>query len=200
MIKNIVFDLSEVLIRGLLGIEETLSKTLNASNNDVLQAFGGSNFEVFLRGKIKEEEYLNNILSQTRWNLDVKDLQKEIYTNFRLTIENPTDLLAKLTGNFNLYLLSDHGKEWIQKIWDLHDFWHYFAREVYSYETGLLKKEPECFKHFLNVTALAEGETLFVDDNPMNISIAMKTGIKSHLFINQGILKEWIFKETGKNI
>ena len=58
MIQTIIFDLSEVLVVGLLGIERPLAVQLRVPELQVLRAFGGSRLERLFCGEITEDEYL----------------------------------------------------------------------------------------------------------------------------------------------
>jgi hypothetical protein len=61
MIRTIIFDLSEVLIAGLLGVEHILSPRLSLPPETILAALGGGSLRELCRGLITEEEYLAGV-------------------------------------------------------------------------------------------------------------------------------------------
>lgn len=69
MIRTIIFDLSEVLIPGLIGIEEPLSVRLQVASEEVLAAFGGRLLEDLCRGNLSEDVYLSRIVRAERWEI-----------------------------------------------------------------------------------------------------------------------------------
>ena len=71
MIKNIIFDLSEVIISGYCGIEEVVlesqygtfeNQKLLENEADLDSMRENETFLNLLRGKLTEEEYLNHVL------------------------------------------------------------------------------------------------------------------------------------------
>ncbi|MBM3179841.1 MAG: hypothetical protein FJZ86_05750 [Chloroflexi bacterium] len=62
MIRTIIFDLSEVLIAGLLGAEKTLSPRPSLPPETILAALGGNLLDKIYRGEITEKQYLARIL------------------------------------------------------------------------------------------------------------------------------------------
>ncbi|MCI8637005.1 MAG: hypothetical protein HFJ36_04065 [Clostridia bacterium] len=64
MIKNIIFDLSEVIISGYWRIENLIEKKYGIPAEDFLQQ-KINKYELFLdlmRGNLKEEDYWNELL------------------------------------------------------------------------------------------------------------------------------------------
>ena len=63
MIKNIIFDMSEVIISGYFGVEELIEKNTNMSAGEFLKR-KQETIEIFfdlMRGKISEDEYINHL-------------------------------------------------------------------------------------------------------------------------------------------
>lgn len=74
--KTIIFDLSEVIIKGLLGIESNLESKLNINKTEILDSFGGDNLRTFFMGNISEEQYFQRIIQSKCLDVSIHDLQK----------------------------------------------------------------------------------------------------------------------------
>ena len=100
MIKNIIFDLSEVIISGYRGIEEVVLESQYGTfeNQKILEnevdLDSMRENEVFLnllRGKLTEKEYLNHVLKQS---------VKEACQINVLLVTNRKDQLLRCFANF----------------------------------------------------------------------------------------------------
>lgn len=80
MIKNIIFDLSEVLISGYYGVEKIVAQNTEVSEEHFLKR-KQETLDIFfdcMRGKYSENEYLEILLKGTNWNINEQDLKKYI--------------------------------------------------------------------------------------------------------------------------
>src|SRR5437016_4132540 len=109
-IKTIIFDLSEVLISGLCGIEKSLSAQVQNSPPEVLTALGGDLLLSLCRGEISEDAFLKSVLLNTGWAISAEDLKLAIRNNFARKVDGMDKLLEQLAVEYELVLLSDHGK------------------------------------------------------------------------------------------
>ncbi len=176
-ISTLIFDLSEVLIAGLLGIEKTLADRLELSEKDVLSAFGSFPLEQICRGRISEDVYLTRVIEKQQWSVPVDLLKRVIRQNLHLQVPGMIDLLHRLSVKYELVLLSDHAAEWVQYLQNIHPFLTLFDHQVYSFETGLLKLEAPTFERLLQTIGREPAECLFIDDNPHNVHTANTVGI-----------------------
>ena len=177
MIHTIVFDLSEVLIAGLLGVEKVLSPLLHVPEETILPALGGAPMEELFRGKVSEEYYLSQVLQEQSlhkhgWNTSIDTLKAVFRKNFEHRVSGMEEVLSKLGAKYELLLLSDHAREWIEHIREIHPFLEIFDHQVFSFETGQLKKEASTFHTMLQIINRKPEECLFVDDNPLNVKAA----------------------------
>jgi len=184
MARTIIFDLSEVLISGLVGIEKVLSRELALPEDKILPCFGGSWLEELLVGDISEETYLTRIVAREKWPIDVARLKAVIRGNFHHQVEGTIGLLMELAGRHCLALLSDNAREWVAYIRSVHPFLEVFQRTFFSYDLKGLKKDPATFSAVLDAMSASPGECLFIDDNPLNVSAAESAGIPSIHFLS----------------
>jgi len=184
MIQCIVFDLSEVLIAGLVGIEKELSRELAVPEREILPCFADGVFEQLLVGSISEEIYLAHVIAKGQWPMDVARLKAAIRCNFHNTVEGTIDILAGLASDYELALLSDHAREWISYIRAVHPFMGMFRHAFFSFNLKGTKDDPATFVKALGAMSTSPEECLFIDDNPTNIRVAESVGIPSIRFLD----------------
>jgi HAD superfamily hydrolase (TIGR01509 family) len=183
-IRTIIFDLSEVLISGLCGIEESLSVQVQNSPPEVLAALGGDLLVALCRGEISEDAFLTSVLSNTGWAISAEDLKLAIRSNFARKMDGMDKLLEQLAIEYELVLLSDHGKEWVQHIHEIHPHLQIFRTRLYSFDLGQTKREPSTFQRVLASINRAADECIFIDDNIANVECARSVGIQAFRFSN----------------
>ncbi len=184
-ITHLIFDLSEVLIRGLVGIDNEIGELIGKQSDNLLRRFGGENLRALCKNEITENDYLRNIITTEKWNCSLKELKQIIRNNFHHVIGEMDELVAELLKRYSLILLSDHAKEWINYIEEYHDFIHLFSNKIYSFDTGHLKNEIHNFEILLNDLNITSSSCLFIDDRKENIETAQHCGIKGIVFKDQ---------------
>ncbi|HEY6294629.1 MAG TPA: HAD family phosphatase [Streptosporangiaceae bacterium] len=104
------------------------------------------------------------------------------------TIEVLADLKA---GRTRLALLSNAGPDYGSYIRNgpLGDF---FAACYVSGELGLIKPEPEIYRHALDGLGISAAEAVFIDDREANIRGAQALGITGHLFTGGTALRAFL--------
>ena len=192
MIKNIIFDLSEVIISGYWRIENLIEKKYEIPAEDFLQQKINKN-ELFLdlmRGNLKEEDYWNELLKGMNWDITIEDLKNTAREYLNQPVEGTMEIIEQLKGKYQLILLSDHVKEWMQYIEQINHDIDLFDKKIFSYEIGSVKPDKQTFKTVLNRVQIIADETLFVDDHEINIKRAEEEGINGIIFKNAEQLKQ----------
>jgi HAD superfamily hydrolase (TIGR01509 family) len=190
MTRVILFDLSETIIAGLVGIEKPLALRLGMDEQRILPAFGGELLCRLCRGELTEDQYLALILEQQGWEIPAAELKQVIRRNFHTPVPGMWELLRRLSGRYDLALLSDHVREWVEYIQGAHPGLAVFRRQFYSFELGQLKSEPAVFQQVLSALDCTAAECLFVDDNLVNLDAAENAGVKGVRFLSADGLKE----------
>jgi FMN phosphatase YigB (HAD superfamily) len=188
--KTILFDLSETIIAGLVGIEKPLSIRLGVDESSILPAFGGELLGKLCRGELTEDRYLMLILACQGLEIPVEELKQIIRQNFHIPVLGMWQLLSRLSAHYELALVSDHAREWVAYIQHVHPGLAIFQRQFYSFEFGQLKNEPSTFERVLAALDRTAAECLFVDDNPANLAAAESVGVDGILFKSVQGLKE----------
>ena len=190
MITTIIFDLSEVLISGLIGIEKELAPLVNLPEDKFLKSLWTDSFKELMKGKISEDEYLNDVFEKNNWKADKEVFKKIIRKNFHNEVEGMIKLIEELNKKYKLVLLSDHAVEWIDYVDRIHPFLNLFDKKYFSFQTREIKREKRAFELLLKENSLSPTECLFVDDSKTNIKVAEEVGFYVLLFKGIEQLKE----------
>lgn len=199
MIKNIIFDLSEVIISGYHGVEKLLREQFGIPEQDFKEQKQLKN-ELFLdlmRGNLSEEEYLEELLQGTNWNISIEQLKIAIRQNLNQPIPGTMEIVKQLKakGNYQLILLSDHAREWMEYIEENNKDLKMFDKKIFSYDIGAVKSDKQTFKIVLEQTGIVADETLFIDDYEKNIKNAEAVGIHGIVFENAEQLRKTLSSE-----
>lgn len=188
MISTIIFDLSEVYLQGLLGVEAEISKRINkkVANDAVFNEVSTK----FFHGQLTEEDYWTELVKKHNWNLTTDDLKKIVRSNIK-EIDGTREIIEKLQiQGIKLGLLSIHAKEWITYAEQTFDFHKLFHSIIYSFEVGISKPDKRAYELILDKLKAKPEECLFIDDSKRNLVAAQKLGIQTIHFVNAVQLKE----------
>ncbi len=185
MIRNVVFDFGQVLVRfepKYMTEQYVTDPTDSALLQEVL--FDRLYWDPLDRGTITDDEVLR--LCRERLPARLHAVAKTIYDNWIYHLPETDGMRALLTelkadGRFRLLLLSNispyfsaHAKEI-----SILDF---FEHCVFSGDCQLVKPEREIYEHLCRTGDIRPEETVFIDDSPINIAGAEAYGIRGYLF------------------
>ncbi len=189
-IQYIIFDLSEVLIHGVVCFEESIAREIGVTAQTSATAFGGPHLRALLEGSIGEDRYLAEVSAKNAWTIAPERLKALIRQNFNATLPETIEIARQLSHSYRLALLSDHAREWASYIIATHKFLDdLFVCKLFSFEIGCTKREPRMFHALLAMLSAAPGQCLFIDDNPWNVEVARSVGIDSIQFLDAGQLR-----------
>lgn len=175
--RTIIFDFSEVLIAGLFGIGAPLANLLCVPGSTVLPVFGGNLLDELCRARLTEDEYLGRIISHQGWNTSPALLKVVIRRNFHRRVGGMRRVVDRLKLRYELVLLSDHAREWIAYIRELHSVLDVFGELFFSYELGQTKSDATTFTRVLHQLGRKAGQCLFVDDSERNVAVARSVSL-----------------------
>lgn len=188
MISTIIFDLSEVYLSGMYGIEEKISKIADLSSPQE-ELYLQKEAEEFFHGQISEDEFWTRLNNKFKWGLKVDDLKKLIRDQM-IEIEGTREILESLhQQGYKLGLLSIHAREWVDHLEQRFDYHRLFHSRLYSFEVALCKPERRAFEMILQKLDVAPQKALFVDDYDVNTKAAAELGINVIQFENAQQLK-----------
>jgi len=188
MTTTIIFDLSEVYLHGLLGIEKHLFLKHKLSiKNEELQT---EELEKLFHGEITEDEFWRAMKEKFQWRISLQQLKSAIRDNFT-QIEGTRAIIETLKQNgYKLGLLSVHAKEWIDHCEKKFDYHKFFDSIIYSFEFAICKPERRAYELMLEKLEVRAQDCIFIDDSKRNLKAAELLKIKTVQFHNADQLKK----------
>lgn len=194
MIKAVIFDLSEVLLKGLLKTEDIISERYGFKvTNDQWQI---KEIDDLFHGKITEHEYWKAVIDHYNWSISVDDLSTAIRENFSEIRGTRKVIIGLKRKGYKLGLLSVHAKEWIDFCEKKYGFHTLFDSISYSFEIAVSKPSREAYEAILDELRIAPDECIFVDDSATNVKAAAEMGIHAIRFRDSEQLTQAL-KEMG---
>lgn len=184
-ITTFIFDLSDVLIGGMGDLVTPLGPALGLDEDKCYELVNGQWLVELCCGEISEDEYLRRILAcaaEGSPGISREEMKRLVREGFHRLLPGMEGLVRLLARRYQVVLLSDHAREWIEYIHDVHPFLGVFSQHFYSYETGQSKRQGTAFANLLKVVRRPPGCCLLIDDNPSNIERAKRYGIPGIVF------------------
>jgi HAD superfamily hydrolase (TIGR01509 family) len=196
MIKNIVFDLGNVLISfkpsEFLDKMGYSSETKNIILSDI---FKSEEWRQIDNGDISTDEAIVRISERSALKLQVIasffDLRKEILSPIT---DNIKLLPALKKRGFMLYFLSNFPEDIFDELYNEYNFPLYFDGGIISARVKTSKPDIKIFKILLEKYFLSPEECLFLDDIELNINAANSVGMKGVLVPDAALLSDLIEK------
>ena len=190
MIKNIVFDVGNVIWKGN---SKSIANYIKIDNEEDI-AKVSTFFEGFRMMDLDEETVEEHYEKWKDNNKIDNDKYKDQLVNYYKNREFNSgiiNLINKLKeNNYKVYVLSNNNKSainYLKKCEEVKniDGW------VVSYEYKLVKPDEEFFKVLFNKFNLNPEECFFVDDKEKNINAGNKLGMNGHVldYENNGVNK-----------
>ncbi len=190
MIKNIVFDVGNVIWKGN---SKSIANYIKIDNEEDIEKV--STFFEGFRMMDLDEETVEEHYEKWKYNNKINnDKYKDQLVNYYKNREFNSgiiNLINKLKeNNYKVYVLSNNNKSainYLKKCEEVKniDGW------VVSYEYKLVKPDEEFFKVLFNKFNLNPEECFFVDDKEKNINAGNKLGMNGHVldYENNGVNK-----------
>ena len=185
MIRNIIFDLGQVLIHwtpaqmtALLNLPEADARLVER------ELFRGVEWVRLDRGTITEECAAVSVCQRLPEHLHegVRQLVASWWKWPLVPMDGMAELIAELKSKgYGIYLLSNASGR-------LHEYFHripgaeYFDGKVVSADLRLLKPQKEIYDALYAQFHLNPEECVFIDDQPANVDGAMLTGMNGLVF------------------
>ncbi len=184
MIRHVVFDMGQVLIRfdrdlfiHRLGVSEADGQRL------LREVFLSTEWVQMDWGTMGEEEALQSMC--TRLPAPLHEAAEKLVTRWDrplLPIEGMYELVEEMNrAGYGVYLLSNAG-------FRQHEYWpripcaRFFKGTLISCDVGSIKPERAIYEAFLQKFQLAAEECFFVDDQPINVEGARRCGMPGAVF------------------
>lgn len=194
VIKNIVFDIGSVLVKYS---PNSYAEKINISIENLDKAheilINTKEWRDYLNGNIENEKILSKLVQKNSQYIEEFKLMllKENNVNITCEIIDNTQLLKKLSNNYNIYLLSNIAKDTMDSFKEIYDFEKFAKGAVYSYEVHIGKPHREIYDLLFSKYSLKPNECIFIDDKLRNIEKATELGMVGILYTNyENLLKE----------
>jgi len=196
-IRNIIFDFGGVLIdwnplylykdvfRDKLELDFFLNEVCNHKWNEKQDA-GRPFKDGIAELVIKYPQYSKEIeMFYTHW---IDMVGGEIKEN--------TSLISELREEYLLFGLTNWSAETFPLIYNKYPFFEELDGIIVSGEEKIIKPDPEIYKRLLHKFEIEAEDSLFIDDNQMNIQTAKNMGFHT-IHLKQGVnLREEMKKEV----
>lgn len=177
--KNIVFDLGNVLIR--FNPQHYLDQHVPIKDHQrfFTQMFSSQTWLDLDRGILNYAEAIT--IFSTRLP-EYRQLIEQFFTrdffDMLMPIDENIHLLPTLKEQYSLYILSNFHREVFEKMKCQHTFFQVFTGGIISCYCHFIKPEPTIYQLLLNTYRLNPAKTVFIDDSEENIIAAKKQGIQ----------------------
>ncbi|MCI5901556.1 MAG: HAD family phosphatase [Blautia sp.] len=185
-IKNVVFDIGQVLMRfdweGYLKSygfpEEKYEKIADA-------VFRGPVWDQRDRGCLTEPEYVNQMVSLApEYEKDIREVMRRSGETISLMDYAVTWVKYLKERGYHLYILSNYSEYMRQQTIDRMEFLPYMDGTVFSCDVKLLKPEREIYETLMEQCGIDGKETVFLDDRAENCEGARAAGLHAIQFFS----------------
>jgi glucose-1-phosphatase len=188
-IKNLIFDLGGVILD--LSVDSTLQSFATLSGLDkerVKKIFTSSpGFDLYEKGGMNDtafRDFIRDIYSVRASDDAIDKCWNEMLLGIPKT---KLALLKRLMEKYNVYLLSNTNNihltyingTMMPRITGENSLELYFHKAYYSHRMGKRKPDADIFQQVIDENNLSPGQTLFLDDNALNVEGANSLGIKT---------------------
>ena len=205
MIRAVVFDWGGVIQRTMdCGPRRALDSELGLPSGSVERAvFHSAEWEQASRGKCSADEAWAAIVASLGYPPDrIREFIERFFAGDRLDREFLWIIRVLRRQGLRVGLLSNAppgrtSDDSSVGRWGLDGL---FDAQVFSYQVGVLKPDPRMYGTILAALAvppggdltadeLTAGETLFIDDSPVNVQGALDVGMDALRFVSVGALR-----------
>ena len=175
--KVILFDLGGVLLK----LREPISTfELQIDESEFLRTWIVSpSVRALESGQIDGEEFSKRMIAEMQLPMSWQELLKRFDNWPDGFYPKAIELLARIPLRYSCSILSNTNVVHWQQVDVAGNFGNRFERYFLSYETRLLKPDPDSFLQVIANYACRPEDILFYDDNPLNVAAAANVGMDS---------------------
>lgn len=177
MLKNIVFDLGNVLVK--FDSNELIYSFFNERQEEVKSFYFDSLWNEYDQGLYSVEEMIEKGVKQfPELELSIKKLMYH-WTEFVIPLKDNVAFIKDLKRlGYNVYILSNIPEDDTKYLRSCGVFDN-IGGGVFSYEYKKIKPDPEIFHILLKKYDLKASECLFLDDRKDNVVVASNLGFET---------------------
>jgi putative hydrolase of the HAD superfamily len=180
MIKNVIFDLGNVLI-SFVPSEYLKKKNYpsNIRNTIINDIFRSEEWKKLDNGDITVPEAIDSIALKSALNREEIALVFNFRTDIMFPLDDNVRLLPELKKHgFRLFYLSNFPLDSFEEVKNDYYFFRYFDGGIISAEVKLSKPDIRIYRNLLNKYDLKPEESVYIDDIEENVVAAKKTGMQ----------------------
>ena len=182
LIKAIVFDLGEVLVK--LDFSKIMALR-SISHSNVQHSIQSMNewplYDAFERGQVTENQFIERLNQDFRQSFTLEQFRGVWNSVLRETVNGVEDLLENLSQHYPLYALTNSNETHIQHLKANYSWTRFFTQVLTSYELGCRKPEPQIYEKLITIAQCPANQILFFDDRLENVLGAKALGIQAEL-------------------
>lgn len=186
MIRNLVFDLGNVLISFRpSGYLEKINYPLSKRQIVLSDVFRSNVWLLIDSGELNTREAIDRMAERSSLTRE----EIAFFFDKRTEIMFPLDLNIKMLPllrkeGYRLYYLSNFPSDIFDEVKRSYSFFEYFDGGIISADARLTKPDPEIFRMLFRRYDLLADECFFIDDIEENINSALSVGMK--VFFTEG--------------
>ena len=145
---------------------------------------GNSLHHTYELGQLSEDEFHGEVCRRLGKNMPREEFVAAWTGVF---LPNPLlseDLIRRLAAKAGLWIISNTNKLHFEYLRDRFPFFGLFKGFVLSHEVGAMKPDPRIFREALARAGSKASESLFVDDQLVNVEAARELGIEAFQFLS----------------
>lgn len=178
MIKNIIFDLGNVLLE-FQPDKYLKDKGLDDDNIEFVkkEIFSSQEWIHLDEGTITREEANKHITKRNPDNAQLLSEHMNDFCNMFKPIECNVEALKKLKEKeYNVYYLTNFHREAFLTVYNQNEFFKCFDGGIVSAHVNMLKPEHNIYQELIKETNIIPEESLFIDDTEVNTNAAKELG------------------------
>jgi len=193
--KNIIFDVGNVIIKSDQNITFSMLKDYGVPNNAARKFFDNYEYREFSRGNISARIFYDTLI-QKHLGVHLKYEHIVDAHNKHLTgvIHKVVEMLSKLPRE-KLVFLTDTNEWQTTRERQLIDLSHYSDIIFRSHEIHMLKIDDGLFPYIIKKLNVKPEEIILIDDSIEKIEIAQKHGLRTHQFIDPSQLADYLISQ-----
>jgi FMN phosphatase YigB (HAD superfamily) len=199
MIRNIIFDLGNVLI-SFRPEEYLIKNNYPEAKRKIIHSdiFGSIEWLLLDNGEISLCEAIDRIAEKSLLRREEIALVFDKRTEIMLPLSNNIKLLPGLKKEgLRLYYLSNFPSDIFDEVKSSYSFFNYFDGGIISADVHFSKPDPEIFVVLLHKYCLLAEECFFIDDHEENVSVARSIGMRGFFTSGSANIPEAFFKSLG---
>jgi putative hydrolase of the HAD superfamily len=200
MIKNIIFDLGNVLISFKPSEYFDNKKYPQTIKTRIISdIFNSREWKLLDNGELTTEEAIDSISTTTSLNKDEIAHIFNLRTEIMFPLDQNVRLLPELKKRgFRIFFLSNFPIDIFEEIKSGYYFFKYFDGGIISSEVKFSKPDIRIYQILLEKYSLIPSECLFIDDLEENVMAAEVAGMKGLITYGSGEISREIENALGQ--